>query len=92
MRKFPDLGCGSVPIPGRRTSGTLVGMVDSELTDRERSAAILLAYGHTNGDVARELRVSLRTAEGERSRLMRKLGFDRRSQLVRWALERGLLH
>ena len=66
-------------------------MVTTELTERERAAAILLAYGHTNGDVARELRVSLRTAEGERARLMRKLGFERRSQLVRWALERGFL-
>ena len=53
-------------------------MVDDELTERERTAAILLAYGHTNRDVARELRVSMRTAEGERARLMRKLGFARR--------------
>jgi two-component system, NarL family, response regulator NreC len=66
-------------------------MAHPELTERERTAAILLAYGHTNDDVARELRVSLRTAEGERSRLMRKLGFERRSQLVHWAIERGLL-
>jgi two-component system, NarL family, response regulator NreC len=67
-------------------------MADVKLTERERLAAVLLAYGHTNGDVARQLNVSLRTAEGERSRLMHKLGFERRSQLVRWALERGLLH
>jgi DNA-binding NarL/FixJ family response regulator len=66
-------------------------MVDDELTERERTAAILLAYGHTNRDVARELHLSLRTAEGERSRVMRKLGFDHRSQLVRWAIERDLL-
>lgn len=62
-----------------------------ELTERERAAAILIAYGHTNQDVARELHVSVRTVEGERARLMRKLGFRRRSELVRWALERGLL-
>jgi DNA-binding NarL/FixJ family response regulator len=66
-------------------------MVDDELTERERTAAILLAYGHTNRDVARELHVSMRTAEGERARVMRKLGFDHRSQLVRWAIERDLL-
>lgn len=66
-------------------------MLDTELTERERATAILLAYGHTNGDVARELNVSLRTAEGERSRLMRKLGFERRSELVHWAVQRGLL-
>jgi DNA-binding NarL/FixJ family response regulator len=67
-------------------------MVDPELTERQRAAAILIARGHTNRDVARELRVSLRTVEGVRSRLMRKLGFERRSELVRWALQRGLLY
>jgi two-component system response regulator NreC len=65
---------------------------DTELTERQREAAILIARGHTNRDVARELRVSLRTVEGERSRLMHKLGFERRSELVRWALQRGLLY
>ena len=67
-------------------------MVDPELTERQRAAAILIARGHTNLDVARELQVSLRTAEGEGSRLMHKLGFERRSELVRWALQRGLLY
>jgi DNA-binding NarL/FixJ family response regulator len=67
-------------------------MADSELTERQRAAAILIARGHTNRDVARELRVSLRTAEGERSQLMRKLGLQRRSDLVRWVLQRGLLY
>jgi two-component system response regulator NreC len=64
---------------------------DKELTDRERLAAVLLAYGHTNRDVARELRVSVRTVESERARIMQKLGFRRRAELVRWALQRGLL-
>ena len=67
-------------------------MVDPELTERQRAAAILIARGHTNRDVARELHVSVRTVESERARLMRKLGFARRAELVRWALERGLLH
>jgi two-component system response regulator NreC len=64
---------------------------DSQLTERERVAAVLLAYGHTNRDVASELRVSVRTIESERARIMRKLGFHHRAQLVRWALEQGLL-
>jgi DNA-binding CsgD family transcriptional regulator len=68
-------------------------MLDQQqLTDRERVAAVLLAYGHTNRDVARELHVSVRTAESERARIMRKLGFKHRVELVRWALQRGLLH
>ena len=62
-----------------------------ELTERERVAAVMLAYGLTNRDVARQFQVSVRTVESERARIMRKLGFQQRAQLVRWALERGLL-
>lgn len=67
-------------------------MIEEALTERERTTAVLLAYGHTNRDVAQQLNVSVRTAESERARLMRKLGLARRAELVRWALERGLLH
>jgi two-component system, NarL family, response regulator NreC len=67
-------------------------MAENALTERERTTAVLLAYGHTNRDVAAALRVSVRTAEAERARVMRKLGLERRAELVRWALERGLLH
>lgn len=66
-------------------------MIGEELTEREQSAAVLLAYGYTNQDIARQLNVSVRTVESERAHLMRKLGFDRRTELVRWALEHGLL-
>jgi len=66
-------------------------MFQDSLTEREQAAAVLLAYGHTNRDVAEALHVSVRTAEAERARLMRKLGIARRAELVRWALERGLL-
>jgi DNA-binding NarL/FixJ family response regulator len=67
-------------------------MVDEQqLSERERVAAILIAYGNTNQDVAHELGVSVRTVESERAQIMRKLGFKRRFELVRWALERGLL-
>jgi two-component system response regulator NreC len=66
-------------------------MAENALTEREQTAAVLLAYGHTNRDVAAALHVSVRTAEAERARVMRKLGFERRAELVRWALERGFL-
>lgn len=67
-------------------------MLQDQLTERERAAAVLLAYGHTNRDVAHHLHVSVRTAEAERAQLMGKLGLVQRSQLVRWALEHDLLH
>jgi DNA-binding NarL/FixJ family response regulator len=67
-------------------------LTQHRLTEREQAAAVLLAYGHTNREIARRLDISVRTVEGERAHLMRKLGFERRSQLVRWALEHDLLH
>jgi DNA-binding NarL/FixJ family response regulator len=66
-------------------------MSDDPLTEREQATALLIAYGHTNRDVAQALHVSVRTAEAERARVMRKLGIERRAELVRWALEHGLL-
>jgi DNA-binding CsgD family transcriptional regulator len=64
--------------------------VVEELTAREREVATLLAYGHTNLEIARRLDLSIRTVEGERARLMRKLGLRRRSELVRWAIRHDL--
>ncbi len=64
---------------------------DDTLSERERTVARLLAYGFRNSDVARALNVSLRTAESDRARLMRKLGFSRRAELVRWAIDHELL-
>ncbi len=66
-------------------------MTEEHLTRREHEAAVLLAYGFRNEDVAHRLDVSLRTVEGDRARIMRKLGLSGRSDLVRWALEHGLL-
>ena len=62
------------------------------LTPREGEVATLLAYGHTNSEIADHLVISVRTAEMHRANLMRKLGFERRAELVRWALDQGLLH
>ena len=62
-----------------------------DLTPREREVATLLAYGHTNGEIAARLVISVRTAEMHRANVMRKLRFERRAELVRWALDHGLL-
>lgn len=66
-------------------------MSDDGLSEREHWAAMLIARGYRNSDIADELGVSLRTVESDRARLMRKLGISRRAELVRWALEHGLL-
>jgi len=61
------------------------------LTGREREVLLLLARGQTNREAARSLGISIRTAELHRARIARKLGLSKRSELVEWTLEHGLL-
>jgi two-component system, NarL family, response regulator NreC len=61
------------------------------LSDREREVLRLLALGHTNQEIAKMLYISVRTAETHRAHIMQKLGLQTRAELVRHALEQGLL-
>jgi two-component system response regulator NreC len=61
------------------------------LSDREREVLRLLALGHTNQEIAQMLYISVRTAETHRAHIMQKLRLSSRAELVRYALERGLL-
>mgnify|MGYP003289166723 CR=1 FL=1 len=61
------------------------------LSEREREVLRLLALGHTNQEIAKQLFISVRTAETHRSHIMQKLRLSSRAELVRYALERGLL-
>jgi two-component system response regulator NreC len=63
----------------------------SPLTQREREVLRLLALGHTNAQVAERLHLSVRTVETHRANLQGKLGVAGRAELVRHALERGLV-
>jgi two-component system response regulator NreC len=61
------------------------------LSDREREVLRLLAQGHTNQEIATQLYISVRTAETHRAHIMQKLGFTSRSELVRYAIDQGML-
>jgi two-component system, NarL family, response regulator NreC len=61
------------------------------LSDREREVLTLLAQGHTNQEIAAQLYISVRTAETHRAHIMQKLGFSTRSELVRYAIDQGML-
>ncbi len=63
----------------------------SALTPRETQVLRLIARGHTNGEIAEQLGVSIRTVETHRARIQRKLRRSSRAELVAVALERGLL-
>jgi two-component system, NarL family, response regulator NreC len=64
---------------------------EDPLSDREREVLRLLALGHTNQEIARQLYISVRTAETHRAHIMQKLRLESRAELVRYALAQGLL-
>ena len=54
------------------------------LTPREMQVARLVAGGHSNKEIAGELVISQRTAEGHVERILAKLGFTSRAQIAAW--------
>ena len=61
------------------------------LSEREREVLRLLALGHANKDIAKQLFISVRTTETHRAHIMQKLSLSSRAELVRYALSEGLL-
>lgn len=61
------------------------------LSVREVQVLSLIAMGHTNAEIAAKLFLSVRTVETHRSHIQQKLGASTRADLVRYALERGLI-
>ena len=61
------------------------------LSDREREVLRLLALGHTNQEIAKMLFISVRTAETHRAHIRQQLRWTTRAELVRYALQHGLL-
>jgi two-component system response regulator NreC len=64
---------------------------EDPLSDREREVLRLLALGYTNQEIAKQLFISVRTAETHRAHVMQKLRLASRAELVRYAIAHGLL-
>ena len=67
-----------------------VGAPD-DLSEREVDVLRLIALGHTNAEIAEQLYLSVRTVETHRAHIQQKLRLTSRAELVRYALERGLV-
>ncbi len=61
------------------------------LTPREREILKLVAEGHTSREIAGMLFISLKTVLGHRARLMEKLGLHNRTELIKYAMRKGLV-
>ena len=73
---------------GGKTSG---GDAYGTLTRREREVLHLVAEGLSAKEIARRLGMSPRTAETHRSHVMHKLGLHSRTELIRFAIRRGIV-
>jgi two-component system response regulator NreC len=79
------------PALGARLAAGEAGADGDELSDRERDVLRLIALGHTNAEVAEQLYISIRTVESHRAHIQQKLSLSSRAELVRYALEHGLV-
>jgi two-component system, NarL family, response regulator NreC len=61
------------------------------LSERELEVLRMIALGNTNAEIAVALFVSVRTIETHRAHIQQKLGLRSRSELVRYALDHGLM-
>lgn len=62
-----------------------------DLTEREVEVLRLIALGHTNAEIAGQLYLSVRTVESHRAHIQQKLRRSTRAELVRYALDHGLV-
>jgi DNA-binding NarL/FixJ family response regulator len=69
------------------------GTVDpyESLTDREKQVLKLVAEGKSNKEIAELLGISVKTAMSHRERMMEKLGAHSRTDLIRFAIRRGII-
>ncbi|HSK48889.1 MAG TPA: response regulator transcription factor [Solirubrobacterales bacterium] len=62
-----------------------------DLSERERELLRLLALGHTNREIGEQLFLSVRAIEVNRAKLLEKLGIESRPDLVRFAIDNGIV-
>jgi two-component system response regulator NreC len=79
------------PELGARLAAEPDGGTPDDLSERELEVLRLIALGHTNSEIAEQLFLSVRTVESHRAHIQQKLRLTTRSELVRYALDRGLV-
>jgi len=75
------------------TSGTLTSTKSAThqpLTKRESQVAALIAGGHGNREIAKQLVIAISTAERHVANILAKLDLNSRTQIVAWVLEHGM--
>ncbi len=61
------------------------------LTEREREILKLIAEGRTSREIAESLYISQKTVQGHRTKIMEKLDLHNRTELIKYAMRKGLV-
>ncbi|HEY9066406.1 MAG TPA: response regulator transcription factor [Burkholderiaceae bacterium] len=72
-------------------SGSDAETPSTEMTDREYQVFLALVHGRSLVEIAEELHLSAKTISTHKFRLMRKLGLNSVSELVRYAVRHGIV-
>lgn len=72
-------------------AGTRRASTGDALTPREREITTMVAYGHTNKEIANTLGITVKTVETHKTNIMQKLELKSRADVVRFALTQGWL-
>ncbi len=93
MFLFPSLARTLVQdyLHRREQPGGAVRQGLEELTEREREVLALIAEGQSNQEIADALVISVKTVNRHRENIMAKLNLHSRVELVRYAIEKGLI-
>ena len=65
--------------------------VYATLSEREKEVLLLAAVGHTNREIAKVFHLSEQTVHNYRATVMEKLGFHDRTELLKFAIRRGII-
>jgi DNA-binding NarL/FixJ family response regulator len=74
-----------------RWSARAASTPHDSLSDREYQVLRMLGSGQTVSDIARDLGLSVKTVSTYRQRVLEKLGMRTNAELMRYAIENGLL-
>jgi two-component system response regulator NreC len=92
VRAIRTVGSGGRYLDPAIGGWALSGAEDEVLSERELEVLRLVALGYTNSEIAKRMYISPRTVETHRANLQSKLRLNGRPELVRYALEHGVIH
>jgi DNA-binding NarL/FixJ family response regulator len=82
---------GSVLRGSARRAVEAAAAPEQALSEREEEVLRRIAWGHSNKEIAAQLGISTKTVETYRARIADKLGLRSRTEMVRFALQKGWL-